>query len=73
MTAQFFMKGKIFMNASIKKYQQKCKRRTITFYLHEKELYEYSKKINFNKFVKEQLKDALDLEIIRTYIWKGEK
>lgn len=44
------------MNKTKKKYKNKCKSRTIDFYLHEEDLYEYSKKINFSKFVKSCLR-----------------
>ena len=48
------------MNANTKeakaKYNKKCKSRIVTFYIHEKELFEFSKKINFQAFVKECLK-----------------
>lgn len=44
------------MNKSKKNYKNKCKRRNIDFYLHEEDLYKYSKTINFNKFVKDCLR-----------------
>lgn len=40
------------MNKTKKKYKNKCKSRTIDFYLHEEDLYEFSKRINFQKEVK---------------------
>lgn len=43
------------MNKSKRQYQKKCKSRNIDFYLHEKGLYEFSKTINFQKFVKDML------------------
>lgn len=45
------------MRQSDKNYRRKCGRRQIDFYLHEGELFEYSKKINFAKFVKEALRE----------------
>lgn len=39
-----------------KRYRQRCKRRSIDFYLHEVDLYEFSKTISFNRFVKDELK-----------------
>ena len=50
------MKGSLTMNKSKKDYKSKCKTRTITFYLHEKELYNFSKTINFQAFIKSCLK-----------------
>lgn len=37
-------------------YKKKCPSRKVDFYLHEKDLYEFSKTINFNAFVKAMLK-----------------
>lgn len=47
------------MNKAKKDYKSKCKTRTITFYLHEKELYNFSKTINFQAFIKLCLKNEL--------------
>ena len=33
-------------------YKKKCKSRKVDFYLHDQDLYNFSKSINFNKFVK---------------------
>lgn len=33
-------------------YKKKCKSRKVDFYLHDQDLYNFSKEINFNKFVK---------------------
>ena len=44
------------MNEAKTKYNKKCKSRIITFYLHESDLYEFSKSINFQKEVKDFLK-----------------
>lgn len=48
------------MNANTKeakaKYNKKCKSRIVTFYIHERELYEFSKQINFQKEVKDFLR-----------------
>ena len=49
-------KDKRPMNEAKTKYNKKCKSRIITFYLHEGDLYEFSKKINFQKEVKGFLK-----------------
>ena len=43
------------MNKSKRNYQQKCKRRTIDFYLYETDLYEFTKTINFQKYVKDMI------------------
>lgn len=37
-------------------YAKKCKKREITFYLHEIPLYNFSKTINFSKLVKDALR-----------------
>lgn len=50
-----YRKENIYMNEAKKQYQKKCKSRTIDFYLHEKELYDFTKTINFQKFVKDML------------------
>ena len=44
------------MNEAKKNYKSKCKRRNIDFYLHEQDLYNFSKEINFQAFVKLCLK-----------------
>lgn len=46
------------MNTAKRKYAKKCKSRIITFYLNETELYDFSKSINFQQFVKYFLKEA---------------
>ena len=48
------------MNKAKRNYKNKCKSRIIDFYLHEQDLYNFSKTINFNKFVKNALKEALE-------------
>lgn len=40
-------------------YKKKCKSRKVDFYLHEQALYNFSKAINFSKFVKNALKEAM--------------
>lgn len=47
------------MKESKRKYQKKLKSKLITFYLHEESLYRYAKTINFSRFVKEALKEAM--------------
>lgn len=42
--------------SNTKDYKKKCKQRVITFYPNEREMYELSKKINFQGFVKECLR-----------------
>lgn len=39
-------------------YKKKLKIREVTFYLHEEDLYNFSKTINFNGLVKDALKEA---------------
>lgn len=47
------------MKESKKKYQNKLKSKLVTFYLHEGDLLNYAKTINFNQFVKKALKEAM--------------
>ena len=47
------------MKESKRKYQKKLKSKLITFYLHEERLYQYAKTINFSRFVKEALIEAM--------------
>ena len=47
------------MKESKRKYQKKLKSKLITFYLHEDDLLNYAKTINFSRFVKEALKNAM--------------
>lgn len=42
-----------------KKYQKKLKSKLITFYLCEEDLYKFACSINFQKFVKEKLKERM--------------
>ena len=41
------------------RYKHKTKTKTITFYLNEKALYEFTKGINFQAFVKKALRDKM--------------
>lgn len=54
------------MNKAKRNYERKCKSRNITFYLHEQELYNFSKTINFQAFVKLCLKCEMKKIIERT-------
>ena len=47
------------MKESKKKYQKKLKSKMVTFYLHEESIYRFAKSINFNRFVKTALKEAM--------------
>ena len=47
------------MNETKTKYKRKCKSRKVDFYLHEADLYKFSKLINFNKFIKDALRKEL--------------
>jgi hypothetical protein len=47
------------MKESKKKYQKKLKSKLVTFYLHEESLYQYAKTINFSRFVKQALIEAM--------------
>lgn len=51
------MKGKN-MKEIQKRYLKKIKTRLVAFYIHEQDLYDFSKSINFNKFIKEKLKEV---------------
>ena len=48
------------MNETKRRYKRKCGRRTIDFALHENDLYEFSKQINFAKVVKATLKSLME-------------
>lgn len=50
------MRGMERMENVKRRYKKKCKRRDIAFYLKDSELYNFSKLINFQKFVKNCLK-----------------
>lgn len=50
------------MKTSKKKYKAKCKTRIVTFYLHEQDLYEFSKSINFQAFIKMALRERQAIE-----------
>ena len=41
-------------------YKKKCKSRKVDFYLHDQALYNFSKTINFQAFVKNALENALN-------------
>lgn len=60
------------MNKTKRNYKRKCKSRNIDFYLHEKDLYDFSKEINFNKFVKEMLKFAEQMDKKSIIEWQKE-
>lgn len=47
------------MNEAKTKYNKKCKSRIVTFYLYERDLWEYSKRINFQKRIKDILKEDM--------------
>ena len=47
------------MKEAKKKYQKKLKSKIVTFYLHEEAMYRFAKTINFNRFVKTALKEAM--------------
>ena len=47
------------MKEAKKKYQKKLKSKIVTFYLHEEEMYRFAKTINFNRFVKKALCEAM--------------
>ena len=53
------------MNETKRNYRKKLKSKLITFYLHEKELYEFANAINFQQFVKTCLKcEIIDKKMI---------
>ena len=47
------------MKESKRKYQKKLKSKLVTFYLHEDDLLNYAKTINFSRFVKQALKEVM--------------
>lgn len=65
-------KDKRPMNKAKRNYKSKCKSRIIDFYLHEQDLYNFSKEINFNKFVKDMLKVAKQMGKDAIIKWKKE-
>lgn len=48
------------MNKAKTNYKRKCKSRKVDFYLHEEDLYNFSKSINFQAFVKNALINAMN-------------
>ena len=50
------------MNTAKKKYQKQCKIKTVTFYTNkeDQELYEFANTMNFQKFVKDNLKQEME-------------
>ena len=47
------------MKESKRKYQKKLKSKLVTFYLHEDSLFQFAKSINFSRFVKQSLREAM--------------
>lgn len=45
-------------------YAKKCKQKIVTFYMCDKDLYEYAQTINFQAFVKDALYRALNDDLI---------
>lgn len=50
------------MNNAKKKYKQACKVKVITFYKCDADLLDFANEINFQKFVKYMLRNALTYE-----------
>lgn len=50
------------MNKAKKTYAKKCKSKIVTFYLKDKEIYEYANSINFQEYVKTCLRVQLAFE-----------
>ena len=50
------------MNKAKANYAKKCKSKIVTFYIKDKELYEYANKINFQDYVKTCLRIQLAIE-----------
>ena len=48
------------MNKAKTNYKRKCKSRKVDFYLHEEDLYNFSKSINFQAFVKNALINTMN-------------
>ena len=61
------------MNKAKINYKRKCKSRKIDFYLHEKDLFDFSQKINFNKFVKDMLKTGKQMGHVVIEKWGKEE
>jgi hypothetical protein len=47
------------MNNAKRRYKRKVRQKTITFYIHEAELYEYTKSLNFQAFVKSLIREKM--------------
>lgn len=50
------------MNEAKRNYKKQCKSKIITFYKHEEDLLKYANSINFQAFVKKQLRKAVNNE-----------
>lgn len=50
------------MKQALRNYKRKLKTKTITFYLHERELYEFTKQMNFQRFVKSLIREKMIAE-----------
>ncbi len=50
------------MNKAKKTYAKKCKSKIVTFYIKDKEIYEYANSINFQEYVKTCLRVQLAFE-----------
>lgn len=50
------------MNKAKQNYKSKCKKREVVFYIKDNELYDFSKTINFQKYVKVCLKNYTQVQ-----------
>ena len=53
------------MNQAKKNYRKKCKRKYVTFYQKDEELYKIASACNFQKLVKDKLKEVCEHGIIQ--------
>lgn len=54
------------MNIAKKRYKAKCKRKYVTFYPKEAKLYELANSVNFQKLVKDKLKEVEQNGVIQS-------
>ena len=50
------------MNKAKQNYKAKCKKREVVFYIKDNDLYEFSKTINFQQFVKNCLRNKRQID-----------
>lgn len=59
-------KGVIKMIKSKKKYKTKVRRMYVDFYLKDTDIYVYAQSVNFQRLVKNALREAIEYDMINT-------